>query len=147
MDMTDINKSTTSNTPDNSPQRTMTDKSLTVIQWNCNTIKGKKAALEEIAIRSKADIIMLQETRVKNLQLKNYITYKPHGTYCQDIDKVATLVHNKIESALLPDISIGDGNIAVSVRIKNNGEDLYIHNIYSNPKIRKLNIRQLLNHH
>ncbi len=138
-----IDNSTTAN----ASQKTTTDRSLTVIQWNCNTIKGKKAALEEIAIRSKADIIMLQETRVRNFHLKNYITYKPHGTHCQDIDKVATLVHNKIESALLPDIAVGEGNIAVSVRIKNNGEDLYLHNIYSNPKVKKLDIKQLLNHH
>ena len=49
---------------------------LKTLFWNCNGLREKKRELEELMNRMNLDIIMLNETHLKNSANINFVNYK-----------------------------------------------------------------------
>ncbi len=114
-----------------------------MLQWNACSIRGKLAALAEAATRTKAKVILLQETRMRGapVKLRNFSCHLSTRT---DEQGTAVLVHKSIPSESLQSADIGEGNAVTSALLMIGDSKVQVHSVYSPPQVDHLDLKPLL---
>lgn len=106
---------------------------LRILQWNVNSIKGKKNILQEALISSNIDVAVLQETKHIENKFPKIKPYEPpheipRGRNCHGL---AILVNEHTTKMEKVDIEVEDDNLEViAAKITTSTQQVYIYNIY-----------------
>lgn len=118
---------------------------LTILQWNANGLKSRSAELKQFISQSKIkpDVICIQETHLKTnhkFQIVGYDCIR-RDRLDRPMGGVAIFIKQEIRHSQLPN---ANNTEHISVKIKSNGTDLVIVNIYNPPGI-DIDVEEYLN--
>ncbi|XP_068225280.1 uncharacterized protein [Palaemon carinicauda] len=106
---------------------------INVLQWNILGIRLKYAILQSQVAVQRPDIILLQETLLREHTSFKFANYKIYRTHHTDISRgLLTLIKNTIPSQRITDIDCHEAE-TLSVQITLLNTTLTIHNIYKSP--------------
>ncbi|XP_068225651.1 uncharacterized protein [Palaemon carinicauda] len=106
---------------------------LNVLQWNIQCLRTNFALLQSQVAVQKPDVILLQETLLKEntkFSFVNYTVYRKDFT--NTTRGLLTLIKNTIPSKRINDIDCHDAE-SLSIQITLSNTSLAIHNIYKSP--------------
>ena len=136
--MTDIMTQNTSlmgeSTNDSENGNIIENERIKLLQWNICGVTRKYAILQSQIIPGQHDIILLQETLLrenKPFSLKGYTVYRTH--YDERGRGLLTLVKDTIPSKQINNIDCGDETETLSIEITLLNTSLFVHNIYKRP--------------
>lgn len=110
---------------------------IIIISWNCEGISSKKDELMAIIDRNNPDIVLLQETFLKenkDFRIRNYTTYRKERKNKVG-GGVAILIKHDIVHHPLPPILENSKTETIGIElIRKNNERIQINSLYSPPK-------------